>query len=350
MSASVVDHRFQNWFMNSKPEQNDQLTTYNSTNNTYTTTTNTSTTSNINTSRSTMPSTHSSINFDPSHNANNHFHSHSPLIPKPGPPPSNERSPSPPPNNNNHAHNNNGSPSPPLPQSKTTNSSLSNINILNNILNNNCSTPSPLDECSYLPHLINNMANVIQSMNQYIDSHRSNNNRDVIVTKTTNCRNELVSCLSFYQTFISGHNSCSSCSSALDHTHHSSNHDHMNPYLVDEYEASQSISFNNTTTNHKQREHDNILSDSSTPKAIQHITAAVTTPSSYCNPLKQGLEFPRMAYGGCMDNSSSSSTTSNSTTSNNTSSHNPHQHHQQHNNNKNDINNHHDADSDGKLT
>jgi len=74
-----------------------------------------------------------------------------------------------------------------------------------------CSTPPPpqmlnddaSDEMTHITHLIKHLSYTIQEMNQFLDAHQGPDSKRAGVTKkTTNCRNEMVSTLSYYQTYI----------------------------------------------------------------------------------------------------------------------------------------------------
>eukprot|EP01084_Bolivina_argentea_P013620 25566_1 len=58
-----------------------------------------------------------------------------------------------------------------------------------------------MDDMSSIAHLITTLGYAIQEMNQYLDTNGTTINK-AINTKTTNCRNEMVSTLSYYQTYI----------------------------------------------------------------------------------------------------------------------------------------------------
>ena len=57
------------------------------------------------------------------------------------------------------------------------------------------------DESYFLSKMMEEIMQLVQHMNEYIDTYSDSIKHKIIISKTKNCRNELVSCLSFLQTF-----------------------------------------------------------------------------------------------------------------------------------------------------
>jgi len=86
------------------------------------------------------------------------------------------------------------------------------------------------DEMTHITHLIKHLSFTIQEMNQFLDAHQGpDSKRDGVTAKTTNCRNEMVSTLSYYQTYIQ-----SNSPRLRSHTNSRSPRSPPPPYTLDE--------------------------------------------------------------------------------------------------------------------